>query len=267
MKKLIFSLYRGIFARKMFYGFNKMLIRLAYRGMGILNYESDKASGEDYLIKQILPKIIKSKSIIFDVGANVGNFSRTLTVKFPDAQIYSFEPHPQNFQKLLALKDKVNCVEMALGSKTETAEIFDYSSGKASEHASLIKEVITDIHHSDVHRIEIKVESLDNFLENNQIAEIDFLKIDTEGFEIDVLQGAEKSLAAGKVKVILFEFNSMNTLRKVFFREFEAILGEYRLYRLLPKGILPLENEEIIFKEIFAFQNILAVSRKIDLKI
>ena len=78
-----------------------------------------------------------------------------------------------------------------------------------------------------------------------------------------MLQGAEKSLAAGKIKVILFEFNSMNTVRKVFFREFENVLNEYRLYRLLPKGLLPLENEELIFKEIFAFQNILAVSRKI----
>ena len=90
------------------------------------------------------------------------------------------------------------------------------------------------------------------------VGRIDYLKIDTEGNELAVLEGAARLLAESRVGYIHFEFNEMNVVSRVFLRDFRKLLPSHRLYRLLPRGLLPL-GERIVATEIFAFQNILAV--------
>ena len=53
MLKLVYDLYRLLFARRFFYKFNKLLYNLSLRGLGVLNFESDKLSisGEDHFVK------------------------------------------------------------------------------------------------------------------------------------------------------------------------------------------------------------------------
>lgn len=231
-----------------------------------MNYENGNINGENYVINKVLKeKLTRLNPILFDVGANIGNFSMSLLDIFPNSKLYSFEPHPKNFKKLAGLiEDKANCYELALGNENTEAEIFDYENSDGSEHASLLENVIKDIHHSATIKYKIGVKTLDTFLEENNLSTIDFLKIDTEGFEYDVLTGAENSLRSNKIKIILFEFNSMNIVRGVFFRNFEKLLENYNLYRVLPSSLLPIGKEdEAIFKEIFAYQNILAINRTV----
>jgi hypothetical protein len=106
----------------------------------------------------------------------------------------------------------------------------------------------------------IPVETLDDVAARENIAYIDFLKIDTEGHELAVLAGASRLLQESKIGYIQFEFNALNVFSRAFFRDFRAILGNYDLFRLLPRGLLPLDDN-VITTEIFAFQNILAVPR------
>lgn len=259
MKKHLLNAYRAIFARPMFRKFNRLLFHMSMRGLGMLNYENSTVSGEQYLVSTILKTFIKSKQpVFFDVGANVGDFSNELHHHFPHAQIHAFEPHPANFEKLQTNVESRACTHnLALGSEAGELTLFDRADSDGSAHASLFAEVISEIHGQQTVSTHVKVDTLDEFTQREEIESIDFLKIDTEGNELAVLQGASNLLSAGKIGCIHFEFNEMNVVSRVFLRDIRLLLKNYTLYRLLPHGLLqlgdsPLENE------LFAYQNILA---------
>jgi hypothetical protein len=91
------------------------------------------------------------------------------------------------------------------------------------------------------------------------VNEIDLLKIDVEGGELNVLKGCKGAIREKKIKVIHFEFNEMNTLCRVFFKDFIAALPYYVFFRMLPSGLIPLGEYRPLMHEIFAFQNIVAM--------
>ena len=220
MANLIYNTYRFLFSRKFFYKLNRFLFYLSLKGLGILNYESYKVSGEEYAMK----KCIKSKNnmIIFDIGANIGSYSKKILEINSDAIIYAFEPHPQNYQKLIT---NINCKQFkaynyAVGSKTGETLLYDYKDVNGSTHASIYKDVIEKIHNKASDNCKVETVRLDEFCLKNQVAKIDFLKIDTEGNELDVLLGIRDYIKLGKIAYIHFEFNEMNVVSKTFFNDF-----------------------------------------------
>lgn len=264
MFNTVLKMHRALFARRVFRKFNTQLFRLGLSGLGVMNYENDRVSGERYLVRRLLHKLVKSpRPVFFDVGANVGNFSAALSDAFPEATVHAFEPHPENHKLLVARSDsrKVKCHCVAVGAVKGSAKLFDHSVGNGSEHATLHEAVISDLHHDNVTVIDTQVCTLDDIVFQEQIDFIDFLKIDTEGHELFVLQGASRLLAECKVGCIQFEFNEMNTVSRVFFSDFRKVLANYDLFRLLPKGLLPLGNSPLR-TELFGFQNIVAIPKK-----
>jgi hypothetical protein len=100
LMQLILSVYRKLFLRKAMYAFNKFLFSLSLRGLGILNYENFKVSGEQWLANN-LNEIFKTDYIIFfDIGANEGDYAKMIKSAVPHAKVYCFEPHPVTFLKL-----------------------------------------------------------------------------------------------------------------------------------------------------------------------
>ena len=102
---------------------------------------------------------------------------------------------------------------------------------------------------------------LDTFCRQRSVERIDYLKIDTEGGEYDVLTGAEEMLRAGRVKFIQFEYGGTypganTSLKQVC--EFLSSFG-YSLFRILPDGLLhiPKWRDEL---ETYRLSNYLAVS-------
>lgn len=89
---------------------------------------------------------------------------------------------------------------------------------------------------------------------------IDLLKIDAEGNELEILKGSSNLLKEGRIGYIFFEFNEMNIISRVFFRDFYKLLSNYEIYRLLPKGLILLKDCPVE-TELFAFQNILAMNK------
>jgi len=104
---------------------------------------------------------------------------------------------------------------------------------------------------------------LDDFTEKEKITYIDFLKIDTEGNELAVLLGASNLLEHKKIGCIHFEFNEMNIISRVFFRDFRKTLCNYDLYRLLPNGLLPICDSPVL-NELFAYQNVIALPKNLS---
>lgn len=259
MNKLIRA-FRFFFASTRFIKFNHALFNFSIRGLGILNYENIKVSGEENLINKILPKLVQNVDpIFFDIGANEGDLTKLLNIKFPRAIIYSFEPLPKNFQRLTQTKlPNVKYYNLALGAQKETLELYDRADLDGSAHASLYKEVISEIHKKDLISVKVPIETLDNIAIQEGIEFIDYLKIDTEGNDLNVLRGASLMLEKKAIGCIHFEFNEMNIVSRCFFRDFRKILEGYIFFRLLPKGMIELNNSPL-HTEIFAFQNIFAI--------
>ena len=72
--QVVVSLYRTLFARERLYMLNRFLLSLALRGMGILNFEGGRVTGEDSFLLHTLSRFVAGEHelIVFDVGANEG---------------------------------------------------------------------------------------------------------------------------------------------------------------------------------------------------
>ena len=86
-------------------------------------------------------------------------------------------------------------------------------------------------------------------------------KIDVEGNEFSVLRGMKMALLSGKVNAIHFEFNEMNVMSRIFFKDFYDFLTDYQFYRMLQDGLVEIGEYNPLFCEIFAYQNIVAIKK------
>ena len=265
---MLFKIWAFVFGRPIFRIFNYLMFQLSLRGMGIYNYSSHYLSGENWLIKKKIKKI-GNQLVIFDVGANNGDFTKLIIESGVSiAAIYAFEPHPNTFVRLeknLASNNFVRPIQLALSSHKGNDFLYDRLDfkGLGSAHASLSDSIFSQVYKTERTKVMIKKETLDNFCEENSISNIDFLKIDTEGNEFEVLKGSSKMLNNRKIKVIQFEFTQLNSTIGIFFKQFYDLLSEhYDLYRLLPNGIVKIKNYDATVCEIFAYQNFVAILKE-----
>ena len=266
MKNKLYRIYRYIFSRPGFIKINKSLFNLSIRGLGILNYETNYLSGEDSYLKYKLSQI--ARPVVFDVGANIGDYIKSIYLANPASIVYAFEPHPENIKRLreevstISNKNQISIINSAASDSSGQLALYDYSQNDGSPHASLYREVIEDIHHAKSIHHKIQVVTLDQFCDHHNIYYIDLLKIDTEGHELSCLQGAQNLLARRAIRAIQFEFNEMNIISHVTFKDFWDLLRGYRFFRLLPGGrLLPIEAYRPLLCGIYAYQNIVAELR------
>ena len=262
----IHYLFASLFGRPRFNRLNKFLYSLALRGMGIYNYQNNRISGELWFIQHVL-KRLGNNLIVFDVGANIGDYSKEiLRNKVSVKKIYAFEPHSSTYQKLLAnvTQKSIQAVNFGLSDQECTATLYDRADANGSCHASLSEEIFSAVHRVQADSIQVNLTTIDSFCRINQIEYIDLLKIDVEGYEINVLRGAHKMLQAGKVGLIQFEFTQLNSSLGVFFKDFFELLGDdYFIYRLLPHGMERIKSYNPTLHEIFGYQNFICKSKKL----
>lgn len=263
MLSLVYKIYGYLFAKPIFRKLNMFLYHISLRGLGILNYENDYLSGEKAWLKNYLKN--KKNPIVLDVGANVGNYSKYIFKFNGNAKVFAFEPHPKNFQKLISNINEKNfkAYNVGVGGIEEKFELFDYDTKDGSSHATLYKDVIKDLHKGNPISHTVNIIKLDEFISNENLEEIDLLKIDTEGNEFKVLLGCLNHLKSKKIEAIQIEFNEMNIISKVSFKDFWDLLEDYDFYRILPGGaLMPIKNYSPINCEIYAFQNIVAILKQ-----
>jgi len=256
---LLGGLYRRLFARTSCYYLNRLLFELSLRGLGVLNSEDEAVSGELYLMDSLLSRL--ESPLVLDVGANQGRYATLVRQRIPASSVWAFEPHPETFKHLATAAEQhgFNAVPVGMGNQAGSFVLYDRVEGEGTEHATLYREVIEDIHDHTVTALDVAITTLDQFVDENSIRQIGLLKIDTEGNEYQVLQGGKATLEAGRVAMVQIEFNEMNTVSHVFFRDFLELLPGFAPFRLLPAGLLPLTPYRPLRHELFGFQNILFI--------
>ena len=105
---------------------------------------------------------------------------------------------------------------------------------------------------------EIEIQTLDAFCKDHKIERIHLLKLDVEGHEKKVLDGASRMLKSGAIDFIQFEFGSCNIDSKTYFQDFYYLLKDnYKIYRILKNGLYQLNQYKEIY-EAFSTTNYLA---------
>ena len=144
-------------------------------------------------VREFLPRL--AVRTVFDVGANVGQSAREYLAAWPDAVIHSFEPLPSTFERLrdeLRGEPRVTPVAVGLSDREGTAHM---DPGASSDAARV----------TDGPGEKAAMTTLDAYCRGAGVERIDFLKIDTEGHDLKVLEGGGEMLARDAVALFQVE--------------------------------------------------------------
>ena len=217
------------------------------------NKMNDNELSGEYRVLRILSK--NRLKVVFDVGANVGNWTKELKRNSPDAEVFAFEPVPLTFERLsknLKGIPKVNLHQIALSETKGTLEFNFYPSN--SYFSSIYKSTLD----TNFQTLSVNTISGDTFCDEQNIDEIDFLKIDVEGAENKVLMGFLRKIKEGKIKAIQFEYGPQNVESRFLLKDFYDLLERngYRIGKIYPTWIdwsgYSIEKENFILSNFLA---------------
>lgn len=238
------------------------LFQLSLTGMNYGNGGDFKESGELNVLKLIKEKIAKEKVVtLFDVGGNVGNYSRALCDFFErdKTTIHSFEPSKKTFEKFIKNTEGLsNIIPNNFGFSDTESSLELYTNHEASGLASVYQRNLVHFGISMDKTETIQLSTIDNYCQKNKISKIHFLKLDIEGHELNALKGAKQMIGDKKIDFIQFEFGGCNIDSRTYFQDFYYLLKDkYRIYRILRDGIIEIEQYKET-SEIFITVNYLA---------
>lgn len=193
---------------------------------------------------ELILRQVKKGDVVIDVGANIGYYTILLADKIgPSGKVYAFEPDSKNFEILeknieINKLSNVILVKAALSSQKGVKKLYK-SAENYGDHRMFGKEKKRE-------NEEVKTVKLDDFLKNKE-KKVDFLKIDTQGWEPAVFDGAKEIVEKNK-PIIFFEYSP---------KSYQAakLDGDRMIYWL-----------ENIYKNIFWIDEWLYLYKKLDKK-
>ena len=258
MSRLAEKIVSPFFGKKKYYRIWNKLYKASMMGMNVGNGGDFESSGEKYAmgyVKNLLKNI--DKPVLFDVGANRGDYAKELVKNYRNAEIHCFEPAAETF-KILCSQGKSDKVIMNnFGMSDTCTESILYYDAECDGLASMYKRQCVE--HAEP--IRIKLDTVDHYCEERNIPRINLLKIDIEGNELNALHGAQRMLDEGKIDVIQMEFGGCNIDSRTYFRDFWNLLSaKYKVYRVLLDGVEEITEYGDIL-EIFFCTNYLFVRK------
>lgn len=224
-------------------------------------------SGERAIITKLKQFNLPSYCI-FDVGANQGQFINLVLscFKTDNFYIHSFEPSLHTFQMLtknVKGKPNVSLNNFGLGKEKGEFNLFydQVGSGLASLSQRKLNHFGIDFSKSE----QVKLDTLDNYCQMRNIENIDLLKIDVEGHELDVLSGSSNMFQNNSIKMVSFEFGGCNIDTRTFFQDFFYFFAnqDMQIFRVAPSGYLQPLPSYSEMDEQFRTTNFLAISNKV----
>ncbi len=146
----------------------------------------------------ILAKYVKPDDIVIEAGANMGSETLLIAHILTKGHVYAFEPNPYTFERLkinASINDlkNVSAYDYALGEQDTNIQFNIYpkdfcNSGMSSKYMET----------SNTRKIDVVQKKLDTFLKENNINKVDFIKMDIQGAEMDMIAGAAETIARHK---------------------------------------------------------------------
>jgi len=209
----------------------------ASRGIHIFTDDS-MPTGVNWLHDIRRSGLLSARPLCLDVGANVGQTVLELRAALPGSCIHAFEPFDQPYAELSALCGQLpeaTAVKLALGAAPGSIEAVAHETSVLSSLAHAPTAV------ASVPRQQIQIDTVDAYRTRQHIGIIDILKTDTEGYDLEVLQGAAARLRAKQVRFVyaevsFFQGNTQNTPFQPLFAYLSdhgyRFLGLYETYPL-----------------------------------
>ncbi|WP_193188763.1 FkbM family methyltransferase [Nisaea sediminum] len=182
--------------------------QLSDPGLQRFVFEEFHQSGFEARERAVLAHFLSDDAIFIDIGAHFGLYPLVLCERFPGILCVAIEPSPDNFSILVenvalaGIRSRVQCLECALGRGT--------GSGRLRLNSSMGHHLVTQVSGAGSPEIEVEVRKLDSLLSGLQADAFAhrpvWLKIDTEGRELDVLSGGRELLVSGRVAGVLWEY-------------------------------------------------------------
>jgi FkbM family methyltransferase len=194
-------------------------------------------------------KIKDQTKVVFDVGcANESIFLECA------CEVHYFDPDPSLIERLSARPNKNStAVFNAVGLGEETKELYYYPM-----HASFIDRATSCGFSDDANKVMMKIKCAKEYMLENNVTSIDFLKIDVEGYELSVLKGFGDTLAC--VKYIQFEYGGTyidSGVKLVDVVNYLTARGFDRFSTLTMKGLVYMTD----FSDHYKYSNIVCMRR------
>lgn len=175
-------------------------------------------------------------AIVVDGGANRGEWSRALigAADSKIARIYAFEPAPDHLPVIGSIGDeRIEVVDAALSDAPGEIQLYAHRPGAST--ASVYQRDLSHYGLEMVPQCQARCTTIDIFMAERNLERIDFLKLDVEGHELQVLHGARNALLQGSIRALSFEFGGCNIDSGTYLRDFWNLLSpQYDLHIVNP---------------------------------
>lgn len=188
---------------------------------------------------------------VFDVGANIGELTLIFSRFAHNGEVHAFEASSAAFKKLeticrTAKRRNTILNHLALADKKGTISLNIYDDNYLAFNTQAVREIEEfGLPVEPVGIEEASATTIDDYCEENGIEEIDLLKIDVEGTELQVMKGAEKMLKSKRIKCLAFEFGQTTLDMGIRPEEIQTYLKkmDYRISNMVKnERLFPIEN-------------------------
>lgn len=213
---------------------------------------------------QVIKNIINKGYVVFDVGANAGDWTAEVLNQGHDVEIHLFEPIPHVYKKLIQnLDKKVISNNLAVGQKEEVKTFYYYEANPLLSTFYRRVDVEKQGWLNPPKELSVLTTTIDNYCQRHGIKRINFIKIDVGGGELDVLYGAKYFLETGRVDYLQFEYGGTYLDSKTTLKEAFEYLQKFRysIFKILPDR-LEYKPTFLPEDENFEFSNFLAVNER-----
>ena len=238
-----------------------MIQKIILWGLSLFDYSYQKK-----WIKFLKKNKYNDFKILIDIGAHKGESIKLFSKNFIIKKIISFEASPINFEflkkKIDENKQEYNNTEIvleniALGAEDKIIEFNQFNESSSSTIKDINKEskyykrkfrLINFLNNKKTfQKIKIKVLKLKDYIEKNNIKKIDFMKIDTEGYEFEILLGLENKIKI--VDIIMFEHHYDNMIKKGYtFEDINKLLIKNNFNKIYKSRMPFRKTFEYIYK-------------------
>jgi FkbM family methyltransferase len=218
------------------------------------------SNGEFALLRKVMPNC----RVVFDVGSHLGSWSEAALAINPGLEIHCFEVSPTTHRLMTERRPPLPVIanDFGLGAAAETRTLYSFGAGN-NANSLYRRSGLEALNFPPQAQTEaVRLDTATAYCARRGLAGIDFMKIDTEGHDLHVLQGARSLMADHAIGAVQFEYGGCNIDSRVLLSDTFAFLAEvgYLAAKIMPTHIAVMKTYDARLEN-FRFQNWLALPR------